>query len=261
MIDGVSHTFDLRQHAAGNDTGRLVALDLGDFDLGDQGGFIVLVIEQTDNIRHADEFFCMQGDGDLRRSRVGVDVVGDAVVVHADGGNDRDEAVGQQMLDQRGIHLFDLAHIAQVHIRLAAAGDGVAIHAAQANAAAFQQGDEVLVDLARQHLLYDAHGLLIGVAQAAHKLGLLAHAGQHLVDGRAAAVDQHHSHAQQGQGDQVVHDGQFQLIVDHSVAAVLDDKRFAVVFLDIGRSFAEKQRHLFIFHCTFPPVPGLYQVR
>ena len=78
---------------------------------------------------------------------------------------------------------------------------------------------------------------------------------------RAAAVDQHHPHAQQGQGDQVVHDGQFQLIVDHSVAAVLDDKCFAVVFLDIGRSFAEKQRHLFIFHCTFSPVPGLYQVR
>ena len=75
LIDGVGHTFDLRQHAAGNDTGRLVALDLGDFDLGDQGGFIVLVIEQTDNIRHADEFFGMQGNGNLRRSRVGVEDV------------------------------------------------------------------------------------------------------------------------------------------------------------------------------------------
>lgn len=36
LIDGVGHTFDLRQHAAGNDTGRLVALDLGDFDLWDR---------------------------------------------------------------------------------------------------------------------------------------------------------------------------------------------------------------------------------
>ena len=98
------------------------------------------------------------------------------------------------------VSTFSISPIAQVHIGLAAAGDGVAVHAAQADTAAFQQGHEVLVDLARQHLLYNAHGLLIGVAQAAHKLGLLAHTGQHLVDGRAAAVDQHHPHAQQGQG-------------------------------------------------------------
>ncbi len=39
----------------------------------------------------------------------------------------------------------------------------------------------------------------------------------------AAAVHQHHPHAHQRERDQVVHDGQFQLVVDHGVAAVLDN--------------------------------------
>ena len=71
----------------------------------------------------------------------------------------------------------------------------MAVHAAQADAAALEQRDQILVDLPGQHLLDDAHGLLIGVAQAAHKFGLLAHLFQHTVNSRAAAVHQHDTHA------------------------------------------------------------------
>ena len=124
----------------------------------------------------------------------------------------------------------------------------MAVHAAQADAAALEQRDQILVDLPGQHLLDDAHGLLIGVAQAAHKFGLLAHLFQHTVNSWAAAVHQHDTHAEQRQRDQVVHDGQLEVIVDHRVAAVLYNQRFTVVFLDIRCSLAEQQGHLFVFH-------------
>ena len=255
LVDGVGHALDLGQHTARNDACGLVALDFGDFDLRDQRGFIVLIVEQTNDIRHADEFFCVQGNGNFSRGRVCVDVVGDAVVVHADGGNDRDEAVGQQVVDQRRVDLFNFADIAQIHIRFALAHDHVAVHAAQADAAAFEQRDQVFVDLPGQHLLDNAHGFFIGVAQTVHKFGFLPHALEHLVDGRPAAVYQHDPHTQQRQRDQVVHDGQFQFIVDHGIAAVLDNQRFAVVFLDIRCSLAEQQGHLFILHRFLHPLP------
>ena len=84
LIDGVGHALDLRQHTARNDARGLVTLDLGDLDLGDERRLVVLIVEQADNIRHADELFGVQGNGDLRCGSVGVDVVGDAVFVHAD---------------------------------------------------------------------------------------------------------------------------------------------------------------------------------
>ena len=58
-------------------------------------------------------------------------------------------------------------------------------------------GHQVLVHLAAEHLLDHVHGLVVGVAQAVHELGLLAHLLQHLVDLRPAAVDHHHMDAHQ----------------------------------------------------------------
>ena len=253
LVDGVGHTLDFGQHTARDDARGLVPLDLRDFHLGDQRRFVVFVLQQPDDVGHADELFGLEGDGDLGRGGVGVDVVGHAVAVHADGGDDRDETVGQQMLDQRGIDALDLAHIAKIHVAFARAGQHVAVHAAQPDAAALEQRHQVLVDLPGQHLLHDAHGFFVGIAQPADEAGLLAHAGQHLVDGGAAAVHQHDAHTQQRQRDQVVHDGQLEVVVDHGVAAVFDDQRFAVVFLDVGRRLAEQQRHLFVFHGRLSP--------
>ena len=51
LVDGVGHALDLGQHAARNDACGLVALDFGDFDLGDQRGFIVLIVEFYRNLR------------------------------------------------------------------------------------------------------------------------------------------------------------------------------------------------------------------
>ena len=73
-------------------------------------------------------------------------------------------------------------------------------------------------------------------------------------------MHQHNAHPQQGERDQIVHNGQLQLIVDHGIAAVFDHQRFAVVFLDIWRSLAEQQGHLFVFHLQLlPHTGGLYK--
>ena len=64
-------------------------------------------------------------------------------------------------------------------------------------------------------------------------------------------MHQHHPHAQQGEGDQVVHHGGFQLFVYHGVAAVLHHQSGAVVFLDVGGRLAEQLGHLFVLHRYF----------
>ena len=56
------------------------------------------------------------------------------------------------------LDLLDLTDVAEVNVRLALAHDHVAVHAAQADAAAFEQRDQVFVDLPGQHLLDNAHG-------------------------------------------------------------------------------------------------------
>ena len=76
----------------------------------------------------------------------------------------------------------------------------MSVHAAQADgaaAAALDEVDEALVDLARQHHLRRLDRLAVGDAQAADKLRLLAEAGEQLGDLRAAAVHQHDLHADQ----------------------------------------------------------------
>ena len=251
LIDGVSHAADLRDHAARDDAGGLVALDLGDLHLGDEGGLVLLVPQQARDVGHGDELLGLEGDGDLGSSRVGVDIVGLPEVIHAHRCDDGDIAAVQQAGDQGGVHMDDLAHMAQLGVQLGAAKH-LAVHAAEAHAAAPQLCHEILVHLAGQHLLDDLHRCVVGDAQTACKVALDAHLLEHLVDGRAAAVHQHHPDAQQGEGDEVVHDGVLQRLVDHGVAAVLDDHGLAVVFLDIGGRLREQEGHFFIFHCGPP---------
>ena len=145
----------------------------------------------------------------------------------------------------------DLAHKAEVGLGIAAAVDRVAVHAAKPDAAPFEQRDKVFVDLAGQHLLHNPHRLGVGVAQAVDKPGFNAELFEHRIDGRPAAVHHNHPHAEQRQGDKVVHNGELELAVDHCVAAVFDDEGFAVVFLDIRRRFGKKLRHLDVLH-RFP---------
>ena len=252
LVDGVGHAVDLGDHAAGNNTLVFVAFDLAYLHTGDEGALVILIPQQAGNIGHAHQLFGLEGDCNAGGGGIGVDVVGHAVFIHAQGGDHRDKGVIQQVGDEGGIHIVDLPHIAQVRVALAAACDHLTIHAAKAHAPAPQQGHQVLVHFPGQHLLHHPHGHLVGVAQPVHKPALMADGLEGLIDGGAAPVHQHHPYPQKGQGDQIVHNGAFQLLVDHGVAAVFDHHGGAVVLLDIRRGLAEELGHLFVFHAPCP---------
>ena len=73
LIDSIRHAADLGDHAARNDTGGLVALDLGHLHLGDEGGLVLLIPQQTRDIGHGHQLFRLEGNGDLCGGGVGVD--------------------------------------------------------------------------------------------------------------------------------------------------------------------------------------------
>lgn len=139
------------------------------------------------------------------------------------------------------VNVNDVADVAVIRAR--AVGQALclkqaAVHAAETDAAAarlFEQGDEVLVDLAAQHHLNNVHRFAVGVAQTVDELALLADFFQHIVDLRTAAVDDNDLDADQIEQNEVVNDRVLQLVVDHRVAAVLDDNRLTVVFLNVRK--------------------------
>ncbi len=120
--------------------------------------------------------------------------------------------------------------------------DEVAVLAGQADSLAaglVDQVDHVLVHLAAEHHLDHFHGLGIGDAHALDELALLADAGQHVLDLRAAAVHHHHVHADQLQEHHVAREALLQMLVGHGVAAVFDDDGLAVKTLDVGQRFGK----------------------
>ena len=130
LIDGIGHAADLGDHAARNDAGGLIALDLGHLHLGDEGALVVLIPQQARDIGHGYQLLRFQRNRDLRSGGVGVHVVGLTQIVHAHRGDHGDEAAVQQACDQGSIHMHDLAHMAQLGVQLGAA-QHLAVHAAQ----------------------------------------------------------------------------------------------------------------------------------
>ena len=145
--------------------------------------------------------------------------------------------VGCGILQDLGVDLSDLSYKAQFRIQLVRFQQGT-IQTAQAHSFAtgiLQALDQILIDLARQHLLNNVHSLLVGDPHAIQELSLFADLFQHAVDLRPAAVDQHHVDAYQLHQNDVVHDVVFQILVNHGIAAIFHHNGFTRVFFDIGQ--------------------------
>jgi hypothetical protein len=101
-------------------------------------------------------------------------------------------------------------------------------HADRRRAGGLHQPDELGVDLPEQAHADDVHHRGAGDAQPAHELAgdteLVGEGG----DLRPAAVDDDRSQAHEVQQGHVGGEGALELLVDHRVAAVLDDDRLAV---------------------------------
>ena len=173
---------------------------------------------------------------------VGVDVVGVALAVGADGRDDRDVVRRdvQQDVDVDLLDLPDEADVLAARRGLAAHAQQRAVVAAQPDrrlAVAVEAQDDVLVDLADEHHLRDLDRRLVGHAQAAHELdGHLQalHVGR---DVGAAAVHDDGVHPDVLQEHDVAREVVDELGIGHRGAAVLDDDRAAVELPDVRERF------------------------
>jgi hypothetical protein len=75
-----------------------------------------------------------------------------------------------------------------------------------------------------------------------NELALLAEPTKKLLDLRATAVHDYGIHAHQLQEHHIVREASLQIAIGHSVAAVLDDDRFAVKAADIRQRLGEDVR-------------------
>ena len=189
----------------------------------------------------------MRGGG-----RVGVDVEHLAVDVEVgcDGRDDRHAAGVEDVDDRRRVDALDVADEAEVD--LLAVDDGAATARAEQpgvlareahgdRAVLVEQADELAADLAGEHHPHDVHDLGRRDAQAALELALEADPVEHRLDLRAPAV--HDDGAQAGipeEGD-VLGEGRLEGVVDHGVAAVLDDDEGAAEALEPRQRLDERR--------------------
>ena len=113
----------------------------------------------------------------------------------------------------------------------------VAAHAGEADGLAadlVDPADQLGVDLTDENHLDHAHDVLGRVAQAVDELHGNVELLEHLVDAGAAAVAEHGLEAEELEHHDVVEHGVLELVVDHGVAAVLDDDDLALIFFKVG---------------------------
>ncbi|MGX1299808.1 hypothetical protein RKD35_001296 [Streptomyces albogriseolus] len=165
--------------------------------------------------------------------------------------DDRDAAVGEQGLDRARVDLGDLAHppdVDQLSVDLGLVfdgGEGVRVLAGEADgerAVPVEQSDQLALDLSGEHHAYDVHGVLGGDAQAGLELADDAVGLERAADLRAAAVHDDGFQAGVPQEDDVLGERGLQLLVDHGVAAELDDDGLAVVPGQPGQGLDEDLR-------------------
>ena len=101
VAHGLDAAGDLRDHPAGDRAVGDQRLELVGGRLADQAGRVVDVAAQALDVGEVDELLGAERLGDGAGDDVGVDVVGLAGLVGADRGDDRDELVGEQAVEDR----------------------------------------------------------------------------------------------------------------------------------------------------------------
>lgn len=247
---GVQTALHLGHHARGQLRQELLELRRG--ETADHLVAVRPVLVEALDVREDHEGFGAQSSSKCRSRRISIDVVDMVVVLGAgDRRDDRDAAVGEQGLDGARVDLGDLAHpsdVDELSVDLGLVldcGEGVRVLAGEADgerAVPVEQADQLALDLPGEHHPYDVHGVLGGDAQAGLELADDAVGLEGAADLRAAAV--HDDGLQSGvpQEDDVLGEGGLEILVDHGVAAELDDDGPAVVPGQPGQGLDEDLR-------------------
>ena len=237
---------DLGDHAAGDGAVCNELFRVFHGERREERGRILRVGAHAVDICQEDQLFRLERGGDGGGGGVRIDVVALAVFIRTDGGDDRNILVLAQGFKQPGVDAHDVAHMAQVHAvrerRLLFDLDELCVLAAKADGLAAEHVDlcgDVLVELAGQNHLHDLHRRVVRDAQAVVKSALHAHAPQHRVDLRPAAVYEDGVDAYVLEQGHVLEDLVGELFILHGVAAVFDDDGFAPKTLDVRQRFNE----------------------
>ena len=176
-------------------------------------------IGQVDELLRADRL------GDRARDGVRVDVVGLPVLVDADRGDDRDEFLADEPLEDGGLDARDVADETERGVAL---GDGdesgvLARQADRVRALPVDRRDHLAVHLADEGHPHDVDGLGVGDPTAVDERGLLAEPVHEVGDLRAAPVHDDRVDPDEAHEDDVLREqfGEFGRL--HRVAAVLHD--------------------------------------
>jgi len=110
---------DLRDHAVGDLAGLEELLEALGVDVGDERLLVTEVSVDAGDVGEVDELLGVEGFGDRRGDRVGVDVVGLAALVDPDGSDDRNELFAEEAFEDGGLDAADVADEAEVGDRAA----------------------------------------------------------------------------------------------------------------------------------------------
>lgn len=250
VAHGMQTALHLRHHPGAQLREQL--LQLGGGEAADHLVAVRPVLVEALDVREDHEGFGPQCRSECRSRRISIDVVDMSVVLApGDRGDDGDTAVGEQCLDRSRVDRGDLAHPPDVDqlpvdLRLMlGGGDGVRVLAGQPDgerAVLVEQPDQFALDLSGEHHPYDVHGVLGGDAQAGLELADDAVPVEGGTDLRAAAVHDDGLEAGVVQEHDVLGERGLQVLVDHGVAAELDDDGLAVVPGQPGQRLDEDLR-------------------
>ncbi|CAH0325025.1 hypothetical protein SRABI128_05070 [Microbacterium sp. Bi128] len=166
-----------------------------------------------------------------------------------DGGDHRNPAGREDVLNAFRVHPDHLAHQAQVHlfaVHHGAGADGAeqaavfAGHPDRVRAVGVDQAHEFASHLAGEDHPDHVHGLGRGDTQPALEFGFDPEPAEHGVDLRAAAMHHHGVDADVVQEHDVLGEGAAELVVDHGIAAVLDHHGAAGKALDPGQRLDQR---------------------
>ena len=190
------------------------------------------------DVGQIDELLRPEGARQGARRGVGIEVVDLAVLSCAERGNDRNEAVLDEVGDESHIDRRHLADVSESRV-LRNRGEQPSVDSGQPDgrtAMTVQEVDDVGIDLTRQDPLDHPYGGVVGDPQTVDKLrnhALLFHRGRDL---GPAAVDDDRTQAHHGQKGHVAGEALMQAPFLHRGSAVLDDDGPAPERLDVGQS-------------------------
>ena len=240
-FDGVGASVDFGDHAACDGAVFLEGFRLFDGEGLDEAAGVVLVLEDAVDVAHEDETFGVQGSCDFSGCCVGVDIVRLSFVVDADGGNDGDVAACEEVVDDAFIDGVDFSYKAEGRV-LGVDVNEVAVYTAEAGCLSAKGGefsDKAFIDLTGKDHLHDFHGVFVRDSEAVHEVGLDVEGIQHMVDIRAASMDEDDIDADEAEEKDVLHDGFLQFRIGHCISAVLGNDVFSCVFFDVRDRLGE----------------------